>query len=74
MVPAAVPAHALTEASENLWFIIHRLAPMNVDELIRADDEMVLGLGRLSRGVEASYRRWSRAIEMAPFKQGVRRL
>jgi DNA/RNA-binding domain of Phe-tRNA-synthetase-like protein len=45
---------ALTEASENLWFVIDRLAPMPVDELIRAGDELVLGLRRLSPGVEAT--------------------
>ena len=44
---------ALTEATENLWFVIDRLAPMPVDELIRAGDELVLGLRRLSPGVEA---------------------
>ena len=44
---------ALTEATENLWFVIDRLAPMPLDELIRAGDELVLGLGRLSPGVEA---------------------
>jgi DNA/RNA-binding domain of Phe-tRNA-synthetase-like protein len=44
---------ALTEASQNLWFVIDRLAPMPVDELIRAGDELVLGLRRLSPGVDA---------------------
>ncbi len=44
---------ALTSASENLWFVIDRLAPMPVDELRRAGDELVLGLRRLSPGVEA---------------------
>ena len=44
---------ALTEASENLWFVIDRLAPMPVDALLRAGDELALGLRRLSPGVEA---------------------
>ena len=45
---------ALTAASEDLWFVIDRLAPMPVDELIRAGDELVLGLRRLSPGVEVA--------------------
>jgi DNA/RNA-binding domain of Phe-tRNA-synthetase-like protein len=44
---------ALTEASGNLWFVIDRLAPMPVDELIRAGDELVLGLRKLSPDAEA---------------------
>jgi len=44
----------LTGTSENLWFVIDRLTPMPVDELMRAGDELVLGLRRLSPGVEAA--------------------
>ena len=44
---------ALTEATENLWFVIDRLAPVPVEELIRAGDELVLGLRRLSPDLEA---------------------
>lgn len=43
---------ALTEASENLWFVIDRLPPMPVDELRRAGDELVFGLRRLCPVVE----------------------
>jgi DNA/RNA-binding domain of Phe-tRNA-synthetase-like protein len=48
---------ALTGASENLWFVIDRLAPMPIDELMRAGDELVLGLRRLSPGLEAAVTR-----------------
>lgn len=44
----------LTGTSENLWFVIDRLTPMPLDELMRAGDELVLGLRRLSPGVEAA--------------------
>jgi len=45
---------ALTAASEDLWFVIDRLAPMPMDELMRAGDELVAGLRRLSPGIEAA--------------------
>lgn len=48
---------ALTGESENLWFVIDRLAPMPVNELMRAGDELVHGLRRLSPGVEAAVTR-----------------
>jgi DNA/RNA-binding domain of Phe-tRNA-synthetase-like protein len=44
---------ALTPASEQLWFVIDRLSPMPVEELLRAGVELVRGLQRLSPGAEA---------------------
>jgi DNA/RNA-binding domain of Phe-tRNA-synthetase-like protein len=45
---------ALTGASEDLWFVIDRLSPMPVDELMRAGEALVLGLRALSPGVETA--------------------
>jgi DNA/RNA-binding domain of Phe-tRNA-synthetase-like protein len=45
---------ALTGTSDELWFIIDRLAPMPVDELRRAGDELVGGLRALSPKMEAT--------------------
>jgi DNA/RNA-binding domain of Phe-tRNA-synthetase-like protein len=45
---------ALSEASENLWFIIDRLSPMPVEELERAGEALVLGIRQLCSDVETS--------------------
>jgi DNA/RNA-binding domain of Phe-tRNA-synthetase-like protein len=43
---------SLTSASTNLWFIIDRLPPMPVHELMRAGEELVLGLHTMCPSVE----------------------
>lgn len=45
---------ALTPASRNLWFVIDRLAPMPIDELVRAGEELAIGLRELCPGVETT--------------------
>ncbi len=50
---------ALSEASENLWFIIDRLAPMPVEELEDAATALVIGLQQLCPTVET----WTSLIE-----------
>jgi DNA/RNA-binding domain of Phe-tRNA-synthetase-like protein len=45
---------ALTEDSRNLWFIIDRLPPMPIAELVRAGEELVAGLARVSPGMTHS--------------------
>jgi len=45
---------ALNAESRNLWFIIDRLPPMPVEELVRAGDELVAGLAQLSPGITHS--------------------
>ncbi len=45
---------ALTATSKNLWFIVDRLPPMPVEELLRAGDELVADLRKVSPGLEAS--------------------
>lgn len=43
---------ALGAGSTNLWFVIDRLAPMPLDELMRAGEELEAGLKVMSPGVE----------------------
>ena len=45
---------ALSVDSENLWFVIDRLAPMPIGELVGAGDELIAGLRRLCPAVEAT--------------------
>jgi DNA/RNA-binding domain of Phe-tRNA-synthetase-like protein len=45
---------ALHRNSRNLWFIIDRLPPMPVAELMRAGEELVSGLARISPGITHS--------------------
>ena len=45
---------ALSDASENLWFVIDRLSPMPVEELLRAGEALIEGLRRLCPAVEAA--------------------
>lgn len=45
---------ALSDASQNLWFVIDRLSPMPVEELLRAGDALIEGLRRLCPAVEAA--------------------
>jgi len=45
---------AIAPDSRNLWFIIDRLPPMPVEELIRAGEDLVLGLARISAGITHS--------------------
>ena len=43
---------ALSPASRNLWFVIDRLSPMPVEELLRAGDALVKGLREICPEVE----------------------
>ncbi len=45
---------ALTPASRNLWFVIDRLSPMPIEELLAAGDALVRGLREACPGVETS--------------------
>lgn len=45
---------ALNNDSRNLWFIIDRLPPMPIAELMRAGEELVSGLARISPGITHS--------------------
>ena len=45
---------ALSRASRNLWFIIDRLPPMPLEELLGAGEALVHGLRRICPEVEAS--------------------
>ncbi len=45
---------ALTPASTNLWFIIDRLPPMPVEDLIRGGEELVAGLRTMCPDVETA--------------------
>ena len=45
---------ALNRDSRNLWFIVDRLPPMPIAELVRAGEELVLGLARISPGITHS--------------------
>jgi DNA/RNA-binding domain of Phe-tRNA-synthetase-like protein len=45
---------ALGRDSRNLWFIIDRLPPMPIAELVRAGEELVAGLARASPGIAHS--------------------
>jgi DNA/RNA-binding domain of Phe-tRNA-synthetase-like protein len=45
---------ALNQDSRNLWFIIDRLPPMPIAELMRAGEELVSGLARISPGIAHS--------------------
>ena len=45
---------ALNQDSRNLWFIIDRLPPMPIAELMRAGEELVSGLARISPGITHS--------------------
>ena len=45
---------ALGRDSRNLWFIIDRLPPMPIVELVRAGEELVAGLARVSPGIAHS--------------------
>jgi len=45
---------ALGQDSRNLWFIIDRLPPMPIEELLRAGEELVAGLARISSGITHS--------------------
>ena len=45
---------ALTPGSANLWFIIDRLAPMPLEELAHAGEELVAGLRTMCPGVETT--------------------
>jgi DNA/RNA-binding domain of Phe-tRNA-synthetase-like protein len=47
---------ALHQGSRNLWFIIDRLPPMPVAELMRAGEELVAGLAGMSAGITHSIR------------------
>jgi len=44
----------LNRNSRNLWFIVDRLPPMPIAELVRAGEELVLGLARISPGITHS--------------------
>jgi DNA/RNA-binding domain of Phe-tRNA-synthetase-like protein len=44
----------LNQDSRNLWFIIDRLPPMPIAELMRAGEELVSGLARISPGIAHS--------------------
>ena len=50
---------ALKPASRNLWFVIDRLGPMPLDELLRAGEALAQGLCELCPGVQT----WIRLIE-----------
>jgi DNA/RNA-binding domain of Phe-tRNA-synthetase-like protein len=45
---------ALDPDSRNLWFIIDRLPPMPIAELVHAGEELVAGLARVSPGIAYS--------------------
>jgi DNA/RNA-binding domain of Phe-tRNA-synthetase-like protein len=45
---------ALNQDSRNLWFVIDRLPPMPIEELVRAGDELISGLARISPGITHS--------------------
>jgi DNA/RNA-binding domain of Phe-tRNA-synthetase-like protein len=45
---------ALDQDSRNLWFIVDRLPPMPTAELMRAGEEFVSGLARISPGITHS--------------------
>ena len=45
---------ALGPESRNLWFIIDRLPPMPIAELLRAGEELASGLARISPGITHS--------------------
>jgi DNA/RNA-binding domain of Phe-tRNA-synthetase-like protein len=45
---------ALKTESRNLWFIVDRLPPMPIAELMRAGEELVSGLARISAGITHS--------------------
>jgi len=45
---------ALNHDSRNLWFIIDRLPPMPIAELVRAGEELVSGLARICPGIAHS--------------------
>ncbi len=45
---------ALSPASRNLWFVIDRLSPMPVEELLRAGEALVTGLHEICPQVETS--------------------
>ncbi len=45
---------ALSPASRNLWFVIDRLSPMPLDELLRAGEALVSGLREICPEVETS--------------------
>ncbi len=45
---------ALTDDSTNLWFIIDRLPPMPLEELVHAGEELVGGLRAMCPGVETT--------------------
>lgn len=45
---------ALNRESRNLWFVIDRLPPMPVEELMRAGEELTSGLARTSPGITRS--------------------
>jgi len=45
---------ALSDASRNLWFVIDRLSPMPLDELLHAGEALVKGLRGICPDVETS--------------------
>ena len=45
---------AIGAGSRNLWFVIDRLPPMPIAELVRAGQELVAGLARMSTGITHS--------------------
>jgi DNA/RNA-binding domain of Phe-tRNA-synthetase-like protein len=47
---------AIQAESRNLWFVIDRLPPMPIDELVRAGQELVAGLSRIGPGIGHSTR------------------
>ncbi|EGF96476.1 B3/B4 domain-containing protein [Brevundimonas diminuta] len=44
----------ITDDSTAMWFILERLAPMPISALMRAGDELIAGLKRLSPSLQAS--------------------
>ena len=47
---------AITSPTRNLWFIIDRLPPMPVPELVRAGEELAAGLARMCPAIISSQR------------------
>jgi DNA/RNA-binding domain of Phe-tRNA-synthetase-like protein len=61
---------ALNEDSRNLWFVIDRLPPMPIEELLRAGNELVAGLARISPSITHSVD----LLEPAPHPSGWERV
>ena len=52
------PRTQITEATQDMWFVLERLDPMPVETLLEAGQTLIDGLRRLSPDVRISIRRF----------------